>query len=55
MIIGGGAAPYLGLFGAAMRQSLSRSTHYAWTPAIVPAELGNVAGAVGAAVLGRPD
>jgi glucokinase len=54
VVIGGGAAPYLDLFQATMRHSLSRSTEYAWAPAILPAELGNVAGAVGAAVLGRP-
>jgi glucokinase len=54
VIIGGGAAQYLDLFQATMRQRLERSPGYAWTPAFLPAELGNVAGAVGAAVISRP-
>jgi glucokinase len=54
VVIGGGAAQYLDLFQAALRQSLKRSVEYAWTPAFLPAQLGNVAGAVGAAVISRP-
>jgi glucokinase len=51
VVIGGGAAQYLDLFQAGMRHSLTRSSEYSCTPEFVAAEIGNVAGAVGAAVL----
>jgi len=50
-VIGGGAAQYLDLFQAGMRHSLIRSGEYSCTPEFLAAEIGNVAGAVGAAVL----
>lgn len=53
VVLGGGASRYLDLFHAGMHQRLARTGHYASTPLIRVAELGNLAGAVGAAVLGR--
>jgi len=51
VVIGGGAAQYLDLFQAGMRRSLTRSREYSCAPEFLAAEIGNVAGAVGAAVL----
>jgi glucokinase len=51
VVIGGGAAQYLDLFQAGMRHRLTRSSEYSAAPEILAAEIGNVAGAVGAAVL----
>lgn len=50
-MIGGGAAQYLDLFQAGMRHSLTRSSEYSCAPEFLAGEIGNVAGAVGAAVL----
>jgi glucokinase len=51
VVIGGGAAQYLDVFHAGMRRSLTRSSEYSCSPEFLAAEIGNVAGAVGAAVL----
>jgi glucokinase len=51
VVIGGGAAQYLDLFQAGLRRSLTRSSEYSCRPEFLAAEIGNVAGAVGAAVL----
>jgi len=51
VVIGGGAAQYLDVFHAGMRRSLIRSSEYSCAPEFLAAEIGNVAGAVGAAVL----
>jgi glucokinase len=51
VVIGGGAAQYLDVFQAGMRRSLTRSREYCCTPEFLAAEIGNVAGAVGAAAL----
>jgi glucokinase len=51
VVIGGGAAQYLDLFQAGMRHRLTRSREYSCAPEFLAAEIGNVAGAVGAAVL----
>jgi glucokinase len=51
VVIGGGAAQYLDLFQARMRQSLIRSSEYSCTSEFLAADIGSVAGAVGAAVL----
>jgi len=53
VIIGGGAAQYADLFEHGLRRSLNRAARYTCTPALATAELGNLAGAVGAAVIGR--
>ena len=53
VIIGGGAAPYADLFENSLRRSLNRAARYTCTPALATAELGNLAGAVGAAVIGH--
>src|SRR5580693_1599738 len=53
VIIGGSAAQYADLFEHGLHQSLNRAAMYTRTPALVTAELGNLAGAIGAAVIGR--
>ncbi|MFJ6690546.1 ROK family protein [Streptomyces sp. NPDC091294] len=50
-VIGGSAASCLSLFAAGMNQALQRSAPFAVPTRIRPAELGDDAGAVGAAVL----
>jgi glucokinase len=52
-IIGGSAAQYADLFENGLRRSLNRAARYTCTPALATAELGNLAGAIGAAVIGR--
>jgi len=54
VVLGGGGAQYLDLFGPGLHDALERRDEYALSPTIVAAELGSLAGAVGAAVLGRP-
>lgn len=54
VVLGGSAARYLDLFVDSMTAALQRSSDYQWLAPIVPAELGDLAGAVGAAVLARP-
>jgi len=53
VVIGGSAAQYFGLFEASLRRNLQRAPKYTWNPPLLPAELGNLSGAIGAAVLGR--
>jgi glucokinase len=53
VIIGGSAAQYADLFENGLHRSLNRAASYTCTPALATAELGNLAGAVGAAVIGR--
>jgi glucokinase len=53
VIIGGSAAQYADLFETGLHRSLDRAARYTCTPALATAELGNLAGAVGAAVIGR--
>src|SRR5580700_8274575 len=53
VIIGGGAAQYADLFENGLHRSLHRAARYTCTPALATAELGNLAGAVGAAVIAR--
>ncbi|MBV9793405.1 MAG: ROK family protein [Actinobacteria bacterium] len=53
VVLGGSAARYLDLFAPALAAGLDHDAPYQWTPPVVPAELGDLAGAVGAAVLAR--
>lgn len=53
VVLGGSAARYLGLFAASLTTALGRNAPYHWAPPILAAELGNLTGAVGAAVLAR--
>ncbi len=54
LVLGGSAAQYLDIFAGGLHDGMERSAVYSWNPNIVTAELGSVAGAVGAAVLARP-
>jgi glucokinase len=54
VVLGGSAAQYLDLFAPALAAALDRDVPYRWAPPIVAAELGDLAGAIGAAVLARP-
>jgi glucokinase len=54
VVVGGSAAQYLDLFGEPMRAQLERSPEYAWSPNVVAAQLGNLAGAIGAAAMVVP-
>jgi glucokinase len=54
VVIGGSAAQYLDLFSAALTRGLERAPGYCRTPPVVAADLGDLAGAIGAAVLARP-
>jgi glucokinase len=54
VVLGGSAAQYLDLFASSLGVALDRDPPYQWTPPITAAELGDFAGAVGAAVLARP-
>jgi glucokinase len=53
VVLGGSAAQYLDLFAAPLTTALDRQPPYEWLPPIVAAELGDLAGAIGAAVLAR--
>ena len=53
VVLGGSAAQYLDLFADSLAAALDRVAPFQWNPPIVAAELGDVAGAVGAAVLAR--
>jgi glucokinase len=54
VVIGGGVAPYLDLFAGGIHSALHRNPPYETDPEIRAAELGAVAGAVGAATLTNP-
>jgi hypothetical protein len=49
----GSAARFLDLFGHGLRSSIDRGPEYAPEPAVVAAELGDLSGAIGAAVMAR--
>jgi glucokinase len=53
VVLGGSAAQYLDLFAAALAAGLDRDAPYQWAPPVVPAELAELSGAIGAAVLAR--
>src|SRR5580704_12401973 len=53
VIIGGSAAQCADLFENGLHRSLNRAARYTCAPALATAELGNLAGAVGAAVIAR--
>ena len=54
IVLGGGAAQHLDLFVDGIRKSMERASHYTWDGDITAAQLGDVAGAVGAAITARP-
>jgi glucokinase len=54
VVLGGSAAQYLPLVASGFEQSLARSRGFAWTPPYAGAALGSLSGAIGAAVLARP-
>ena len=53
IVLGGAAAQYLDVFIDSLRESMDRPANFAWTGQITAAELGDIAGAVGGAVLAR--
>ena len=53
VVLGGSAAQYLDLYAPALQTGIARNAPYQWTPPILPARLGDLAGAVGAAVVAR--
>jgi glucokinase len=53
VVLAGSAAQYLDLFAPSLAEGLAREAPYQWIPAVLAAELGDLAGAVGAAVLAR--
>jgi glucokinase len=53
VVIGGGGAAYFDLFAAGTRGALARQSPYEITAELRPAELGDLAGAIGAAVMAR--
>jgi glucokinase len=55
VVIAGGAARFIDLFGHGLRRSLDRGPKYTPKPAVVAAELGNLSGAIGAAVMAREE
>jgi glucokinase len=55
VVIGGSAAQFFDLFERGLHRSLNRTARYTWKPALVTAELGNLSGAIGAAVMGCPN
>jgi glucokinase len=54
VVVAGGAARFLDLFGDGLRHSLNRSPKYNPKPSVVAAKLGDLSGAIGAAVMARP-
>ena len=54
VVIGGSAARYLDLYAHVLHRQLDRAPEFACTPTVVAAELGNLAGAVGAAAMVLP-
>jgi glucokinase len=53
VVVAGGAARFLDLFGPGLHRSLDQGPKYSPKPAVVAAELGDLSGAIGAAVLAR--
>jgi len=55
IIVAGSAARFLDLFRHGLRRSLDRGPKYTPKPAMVAAELGDLSGAIGAAVMAREE
>jgi len=55
VVVAGGAARFIDLFRPGLRRSLGRGPKYTPKPAVVAAELGNLSGAIGAAVMAREE
>jgi glucokinase len=55
VVLAGGAARFLDLFSDGLHRSLDRGPKYNPRPAVVAAELGDLSGAIGAAVMARRD
>jgi glucokinase len=53
VVLGGGGARYFDLFGPAMQAALARAPEFGWAAPVRIAELGDLAGAIGAAGLAR--
>jgi glucokinase len=53
VVIGGSASRYLDLFAPGLDRALTRTGPFSWQPSYAAARLGDVSGAVGAAVLAR--
>jgi glucokinase len=53
VVVAGGAARFLDLFGRGLRRSLERGPKYTPKPVVAAAELGDLSGAIGAAVMAR--
>jgi glucokinase len=53
VVVAGGAARFIDLFSHGLRRSLDRGPKYTPKAAVVAAELGNLSGAIGAAVMAR--
>jgi glucokinase len=54
LVLGGGAAQFLDLLELGISRSLERTSGYDWSVPMVPARLGSLAGAIGAAVMASP-
>ena len=55
VVVAGGAARFIDLFSHGLRRSLGRGPKYTPKAAVVAAELGNLSGAIGAAVMAREE
>jgi glucokinase len=55
VVVAGGAARFIDLFGHGLRRSLDGGPKYTPKPSVVAAELGNLSGAIGAAVMAREE
>ena len=55
VVVARGAAQFIDLFSHGLRRSLDRGPKYTPKPAVVAAELGNLSGAIGAAVMAREE
>jgi glucokinase len=55
VVIAGGAARFIDLFSHSLQHSLDHGPKYTPKPAVVAAELGNLSGAIGAAVMAREE
>jgi glucokinase len=55
VVVAGSAARFLDLFGHGLRRALDRGPRYTPTPAVAAAELGDLSGAIGAAVMARQE
>ena len=53
VVLAGGAARFLDLFEPGLRRSLEHGPKYTPEPAVAAAELGDLSGAIGAAVMAR--